>query len=74
MLQGWHWRDKREMQRLATLASWVTAPHLKKPISPEELLSEKKERQKTTPEESRAVVEEMASEMLKGGEQIIWPQ
>jgi hypothetical protein len=72
MLEGWHWRDKREMQKLAQLASWTTAPHLKKPISADELLEDPKKQKKTTPEESQAVVKEIASEMIKGGEDIQW--
>jgi len=54
---------------MALLASWVTAPHLKKPLDPEKLVKdlEPKENKKTTPEQSAAVLYEMMGEAgIKG--------
>jgi hypothetical protein len=76
LYDGWQWRENRrfneikelhelEMQKLSVLASWITAPHLKKPMKPTEFYdpNKKKENVNTTPEESKRIVEELGKEM-----------
>lgn len=70
LLAGYEWRHKEEMKKLAQLAAWVTAPHLKRPVAPEKLLKPKKEKAKTktTQEKSQAIINELMAEMLPNGE------
>lgn len=44
------------MEHMAQLTSWMTAPHVKKPIDPRKLLQSEKTKKKTTPEETKAVI------------------
>jgi hypothetical protein len=68
MLEGFKERDKLEWRKLAQLAAWITAPHLKKPTTPEKLLGEKREKKRTTAEESNKVVIDLMARMgVKGG-------
>jgi dipeptidase len=68
MVKGYQWREKNTMQKLAQLASWVTAPHLKKPVDPKKLLETKQEKRKrTTQAESNAVVNDLMAQMNVGG-------
>jgi hypothetical protein len=61
--EGWRWREKREMRRLAQLASWVTAPHVKRPVDPEELIRDPNEKKKTTPQETAQILSELEDQM-----------
>ena len=76
LYEGWKWRENRrveeikelhelEMTRLSVLASWITAPHLKKPKHPKDFYdpTKNREKKKTTPEKSNRVVNELAMEM-----------
>lgn len=70
MVEGYQMKDKSVWSKVAQLASWVTAPHLKKPISPEKLLNpegsrKSKDKAKTTEQESREIIAELERE-LKG--------
>ena len=56
MYKGYEWREKREMERLAQSASWVTAPHLKRPLDPRKLLQTEKKKVKTNPEKTAKVL------------------
>jgi hypothetical protein len=59
LYEGYRWRDKRRMQELAQLASWTTAPHVKRPIDPSKLLKEDKPKKKTTPEETGKMINQL---------------
>ena len=77
LVDGWKWRENYEAEkikalndleltRLSMLASWVTAPHLKKPAKPSDFYDPKKankEKKKTTPQESKRVVDDLSKEM-----------
>ena len=54
-----------EMRRLSILASWITAPHYKKPKKPTDFYDPDKntEKKKTTQEESQRVMSDLAEEM-----------
>jgi hypothetical protein len=68
LVKGNEWRERRSMERLAQLASWVTAPHVKKPIDPMKLLKPKGEKKKANPKQSEEVLTELMAEMgLKEG-------
>jgi hypothetical protein len=63
---GFLWRERRQKEMLALLASWTTAPHVKKPISPDKFLGDnhnEETKKKTTPEQANAVVNELAHMM-----------
>lgn len=61
-------KEKNEYRKLAVLSSWITAPHLKRPLNPEKLLDalyneeEKEEKRKTTKEETERVISELENE------------
>ncbi|MDP1419229.1 hypothetical protein Q8G35_12490 [Peribacillus simplex] len=57
-----------EMTRLSILASWLTAPHLKKPMKPKDFYNPDKKQtpQKTTPDESKHILDELQKEMGVG--------
>jgi hypothetical protein len=61
LVEGYVWREERQMERMAQLAVWITAPHLKKPWTVEKLLGKKKETEqpKITPEDKKKLFEEM---------------
>lgn len=67
MSEGFKRVDDANWQKIAQLASWVTAPHLKNPIHPSKLLDPKgegrKSKNKTTPEETKNVLAELESEI-----------
>jgi hypothetical protein len=65
LLKGYEWRQKQHLRENALMASWVTAPHLKKPLDPKKLLGEKKEKEKTTPEKTRKVLYNLEEEFKK---------
>ena len=65
MVEGYKEYDYTIMQKVAQLASWVTAPHLKNPVSPKKLLdagNNKKDRRRTTPEETKKYLDELEAE------------
>lgn len=63
MIEGAEMVDEGVWRKMAQMASWVTAPHLKKPINPEKLLEKpNKEKQKTTPEYTKQFLEELEDE------------
>lgn len=65
MVEGYKEYDYTIMQKVAQLASWVTAPHLKRPIPPEKLLGKKDEnkgKKRTTPEETKNYLDELEAE------------
>jgi hypothetical protein len=66
LYDGWRWREKRQMQHMAQIASWVTAPHLKRPIEPQVFLGEKTENEKKTPEENKKMVDDLIKQMGEG--------
>lgn len=59
LYDGWVWRTKQQRQNMAQLASWVTAPHVKRPIDPKKFLQEKTEKKKTTPEKTAAIISDL---------------
>jgi hypothetical protein len=77
LFNGWQWRENRrideikathelEMQRLSVLASWITAPHLKKPKKPTDFYDPEKSnkpKKTTTLEESQKIVDKLAKQM-----------
>ena len=63
LVKGHKWREKRNMERLAQLASWVTAPHLKKPMDPQKLLKPQGEKKKANPNEQKEMLTELMEEM-----------
>ncbi|MBW3114186.1 hypothetical protein KYJ26_20170 [Bacillus sp. MCCB 382] len=76
LYEGWKWREDRrieeikelnemEMRRMSILASWITAPHFRKPKKPTDFYNPNanKEKPKTTPEESKRMVMLLSKEM-----------
>ncbi|WP_199232674.1 hypothetical protein [Mesobacillus foraminis] len=52
------------MRECSVLASWLTAPHVKKALKPTDFYNpDKKEKVKTTPLESKRVLDELSKEM-----------
>jgi hypothetical protein len=66
LYDGWRWREKRQMQHMAQMASWLTMPHVKKPIDPHEFLGEKREDKKKTPEENKKMVDDLIKQLGEG--------
>jgi hypothetical protein len=66
MWEGYKWRQEAELRKMAQLAVWVTAPHLRKPWSADKLLGKKQEKKKTTPEETKQVLGELIADMGGG--------
>jgi hypothetical protein len=63
LYDGFKWREKRQLELLALSASWVTAPHLKKPIDPNDLLEPMKEKKQVTQEEKERVTRELEEKL-----------
>lgn len=61
-----HKREEREMERLAWLISWLTAPHVKKPIGMDKILGRKSRIQKMTREERKAEMDWLRQRFKKG--------
>jgi hypothetical protein len=59
LYEGFKWREKRQLELLALSASWVTSPHLKKPIDPADLLKPMQEKKQVTKEEKERVTREI---------------
>jgi hypothetical protein len=61
LVEGYKWRNERDWEKVAQLAAWITAPHLKKPTTARKLLGkdkDKKARRKVSSNEKR---DELAS-------------
>lgn len=68
MMEGFNLRNELEWRKVAQLASWVTAPHLKRPMKPDKLLGKSdnnKERKKTTPEYTKEYLDELEKDFGK---------
>jgi hypothetical protein len=63
LYDGFKWREKRQLELLALSAAWVTAPHLKKPIDPNDLLEPMKEKKQVTQEEKERVTRELEEKL-----------
>ncbi|AGK52035.1 hypothetical protein [Bacillus sp. 1NLA3E] len=59
LYDGYKWREKRRLEMLALSASWITAPHLKRPIDPNDLLKPAAKKKKVTQEEKERVTREI---------------
>ena len=65
LVDGYRYRDEIEWRKLAQLASWTIAPHLKKPISANKLLGKDQKKKKTTAEETAQVMNDLEAEFGK---------
>jgi hypothetical protein len=63
LLKGNDWRERRSMEKLAQLASWIMSPHTKKPVDPKKLLKPKDEKKKVNPKQSEERLAELMAEM-----------
>lgn len=62
MMKGYLWREDQEWMRMAQLAAWVIQPHVKRPVTADQLYraqGDQENQQKATYEESKAFFEEM---------------
>ncbi|MBT2727836.1 hypothetical protein J7E63_12895 [Bacillus sp. ISL-75] len=59
LLDGYKWRERRELGALAQHAAWVMSPHYKDPIDPNNLLKPKTEKKMVTKEEKERVTREI---------------
>lgn len=62
LVEGYKYRNELEWRKIAQLASWIMAPHLKRPISADKLLGKDKKKKRTTPEETTRVLDDLMSE------------
>jgi len=58
-------RDESERERIAWLISWVTAPHVKKPISVDQILGRKSKNQMKTKAERKEELEWLKKRFAK---------
>jgi hypothetical protein len=76
LYDGWQWREDRRidemkashelrMREYSVLASWLTSPHLKKPMKPTNFYNPEKSgnKRKTTPEETKRVIDNLEKQM-----------
>jgi hypothetical protein len=77
LYEGWQWRESRRIEEIkslhelrmreySVLASWITAPHVKKPMKPTDFYDPdkiNKDKKKTTPEENRKMMEKLEKQM-----------
>jgi hypothetical protein len=76
LYEGWKWREERRIKEIqgmhelrmiefSVLASWLTSPHVKKPLKPTDFYdpNKSKEKKNTTPEESKRIVNDLSKEM-----------
>ena len=63
LVKGNDWRERRSMEKLAQLASWIMSPHTKRPVDPKKLLKPAGEKKKANPDEGKAMLEELMAEM-----------
>jgi hypothetical protein len=54
-----------EMRKLSVLASWLTAPHVRKPKKPTDFYNpnKTKEKPKTSPEKTKRMIDDLENEM-----------
>jgi hypothetical protein len=71
LCEGYKEREQIEWRKLAQLASWVTAPHVKKPIDPRKLLGSDKEKKKTNKTETKAVIADLMAQMGEEGRETL---
>lgn len=71
MVEGFKLRDELEWRKIAQLAAWITSPHLKKPITADRLLGKNKQKKRTTPEETKAELQQLMARMGAAGGDII---
>lgn len=62
MVDGYKLKDDLEWRKVAQLAAWVTAPHMKRPVTAEKLLKKQAEKKKTTQEKSKELIAELEAE------------
>ena len=67
MYDGYLWRERRLMEQQAQLASWVTAPHLRKPLDPKKLMQPNKPKEKTTPKKTEKMIAGLKNDLGLGG-------
>jgi hypothetical protein len=68
MYEGYLWREENDRKKMAQLASWITFPHLKKPLHPKKFLGEEKGNGKvhlneTSPEITKKVLGDLMDEL-----------
>ncbi|MDF2902366.1 MAG: hypothetical protein K0S25_4 [Bacillus sp. (in: firmicutes)] len=77
LYDGWQWREDRRLEEIkashelrirefSVLASWLTAPHVKKPPKPTDFYDPERRpenRRKTTPEESKRMIDQLEKQM-----------
>jgi len=64
MIEGHEKKDESVWNKIAQLASWNTAPHLKNPVTPEKLLNPRKEsKRKTTRQHTANVIAELEKDI-----------
>lgn len=67
MIEGFKMRDEAAWRKLAQMASWVTAPHVKRPINPNKLFGgfpkDRSEKRKTNPEKTKQVLSDLEKDM-----------
>ena len=56
-------QTKEEYKKLAQLAVWITAPHLKKPLSVDKLVQAEKENKRIDINEKRKILQELDEEL-----------
>lgn len=59
LVKGYKWRERHEMEKLALSASWITAPHLKRPLDPADLLKPESKKRNVTQDEKEKVTREI---------------
>ncbi|MFD0825857.1 hypothetical protein ACT8ZR_09280 [Neobacillus sp. M.A.Huq-85] len=62
-MKGHKWRERRELEKMALSASWITAPHLKKPLDPKDLLKPESKKRRVTREEKERVTREIEEKL-----------
>ena len=60
MMEAHNWRQEQELWKMAQLASWVTMPHLKHPLTAHDFMGEDDE-----PEDKPVTTKEDIEEMKK---------
>lgn len=63
MVKGYKWRERRELEKMALSASWLTAPHLKRPIDPKDFLKPETKKRQVTQEEKERVTREIEEKL-----------
>lgn len=63
LVDGYKWREERHREKLAVLATWITAPHMKRPYKIDKLLGRKKEKKKTNKEETASILDELIKDL-----------